>query len=513
MMLRSVVFMVLFACSVPLDNERRDQRQFPARAAIRGTLVYQGPRPCTKSNKVVGAAIVLVYPKSNPPPPSGTADRPVNFAVVSGEDLFAAEPRFSGVEPSCPDERDVVSVSAPYAISPLDAGEYIVSAFYERSGNFLPSFSTHNQPESGDVLGGYLDVARARAGVPALLPVVLGEPDASGVLRVPARGFVADGILVTLLQRTAFMRPIFTLFSSSAPANGATPENASADPEYVPAAIMTQDHRTLAFPQTVTQASLDALAKSYVSMRLNYGVAPGEEANAVAEAPFNFAINPRAGFSTFVQAVEPRTNLASLWPQPSFARLLSDRARDPQSVLRAKSPTVVLAGLTLLDDSLFANTQANVPRAPVAKDHLSVLVRPYALCIPASGPPGIIVTPYKTGRSSDPSGSVDKPLYDDAALLVSARGLANEVRTSCLPPGRYAVSLTYPTGQSWTLPNEAGACAISEGAESGGQCSRKPRPVLGSQGTTRVLEIVPPTTPEGRAFCEGEGRVDPMCVP
>jgi hypothetical protein len=511
-MSRIVFLSLLFSCSVPIDNERRDQRQFPARAAIRGTLVYQGPRPCTRAGKVVGAALVLVYPKSNPPPPAGTADRPVNFTVVSGEDLFAAEPRYSGEDPSCPDERDVVSASAPYAISPLDAGEYVVSAFYERSGKFLPSFSTHNQPEQGDVLGGYIDVARARAGAPAQLPVVLGAPDAAGTLRVPPSGFVAEGILVTLLQRTVFQRPIFAIASSSTPASGATPENMDGTPEYVPAATMSQDHRTLAFPQTVSQAAMDALAKSYVSMRLNYGVPPAETA-AAAEAPFDFSISPRVGFSTFVQAVEPRTNLASLWPQPSFARLVSNRARDPQSLLRAKSPTVVLAGLTLLDDSMFANTQANVPRTPVAKDHLTVLVRPYALCIPASGPPGILVTPHRTGRSSDPSGSVDKPLYDDATLLASTRGLANEVRTSCLPQGRYAVSLTYPTGQSWTLPNEAGACATSEGAERDGQCSTKPRPVLPSQGPTGVVEIVPPTTPEGRAFCDGQGRVDPMCEP
>lgn len=513
----SILLATLFACTVPLDDTRQDQRQFAASGVIRGTILYEGPRPCTRDGKILGSAVILVYAKSNPPPPVGIADRPVNFTVLSGEDVFASEPRFEGPDPVCPDEKETISVTAPFSISPLDAGEYVVTAFYERFGDFLPSFSTHNQPQFGDVLGGYMDVAKVKAGTfpPPLFSVPIGERTSDGAFRIPNAGYVADGILVSLFQRAPFVRPILSPVSSSAPAPSATPENPDNLVDRAPLAVMTQDHRPLAYPQTPSPASLDALAKSYVSIKLNYGVPAGSETAAASELPFDFQINPRFGFSVFAEGTSVLgPGVSSLWPLPSFSRLVSDPAwtLDRQGIVRARTPTVRLSGLTLLDDSLAQSTVTNAPRSPTPKDHVTVLVQPYAICIPPSGPPGVLVTPYSIGRSADLSGAVDKPLFDNAALLASTRGLASEVRTGCLPPGRYAISLTYPSGQSWTVPNEAGSCAASEGFVRDGQCTRKPRAVLPSQGLTGVIEIVPPTTPEGRAYCEGEGRVIDACL-
>jgi len=63
--------------------------------------------------------------------------------------------------------------------------------------------------------------------------------------------------------------------------------------------------------------------------------------------------------------------------------------------------------------------------------------------------------------------------------------------------GRYAISLVYPTGQAWTVPNESGGCSAQEGAvrvgDRVGTCSEKPRTVLLSQGSRGVVEIIGPS--------------------
>jgi hypothetical protein len=78
------------------------------------------------------------------------------------------------------------------------------------------------------------------------------------------------------------------------------------------------------------------------------------------------------------------------------------------------------------------------------------------------------------------------------------------------------MAAAYPSGQVWSVPNEAGACAPLEGVlvekDRVGSCSRKPRPILYSQGPRAVLEIVPPTTPEGIKACE-DAPVPPECLP
>src|SRR5450432_236169 len=89
----------LGACeSVPVDDERLVAPQ----GVIRGTVLYQGPRPCTKSGHVVGNVILFVFAKDNPPPPGGIATLPVNFGVVSGDTLFANEPRSPDDVKVCP---------------------------------------------------------------------------------------------------------------------------------------------------------------------------------------------------------------------------------------------------------------------------------------------------------------------------------------------------------------------------------------------------------------------------
>lgn len=117
--------------------------------------------------------------------------------------------------------------------------------------------------------------------------------------------------------------------------------------------------------------------------------------------------------------------------------------------------------------------------------------------------------------SADPTETAPKPVFDEVALRRGLGSLVADVRAGCLPLGRYAMVAAYPSGQVWTTPNEAGACAALEGAlverEQIGSCNRKPRPVLYSQGPRAILEIVPPTTAEGQAACANGVPIE--CVP
>jgi hypothetical protein len=56
-----------------------------------------------------------------------------------------------------------------------------------------------------------------------------------------------------------------------------------------------------------------------------------------------------------------------------------------------------------------------------------------------------------------------KDLFDASAVLASQSKLVREIAIGCLPTGRYGINVVYPTGQAWTVPNEAGSCAATEG--------------------------------------------------
>src|SRR5215472_14429534 len=71
-------------------------RIFPPAGVIRGTVVYQGQRPCSREGHVVGSAIVLSFDRRDLPPPDGLATAPKNFASVTGDVLFADEARYTG---------------------------------------------------------------------------------------------------------------------------------------------------------------------------------------------------------------------------------------------------------------------------------------------------------------------------------------------------------------------------------------------------------------------------------
>jgi hypothetical protein len=530
---------------------------------IQGTVLYQGPHPCSSEGHIVGNAILLFFDKGDPPPPEGIASTAVNFGVVAGDNLFVNEPRYNGPATYCPldhGETGTLTASAPFAVSPFVAGTYIVEAFFDYTGDFLPTFKFRELPEKGDIGGGYIDTTDAlmHAGdvnyEPIFLPIVVGVPasqagDGSvapdgggegpdgGSLAIPASGYVANNITVSMGEVLPLARPYFY------PKGGAlrpaatmmTPANPTANPDYVPIATMAQDIHVLASPPKPTASTAAELQASFVPVTLEAGVPEAEIADATnSTMPFHFQLSsgdPNSLFIWYSGAQIPENALVpSLYPQVVFTKLIDDpmHTKDPQSIIEqtpsstSPGPVVVLLGITLDSTDNLLHTVLNpLPTSPgpaTASDHVTALISPAAICVdpgnPAAG--ATLVTPFLTGTVAGSPGKM-ADLFNLTMVTAALKPVFGNVTVvqGCLPTGRYAINLVYPTGQAWTVPNETGSCAASEGmldyTGSPSQCSIVPanepaRPVLYSQGTRGVVEIVPSST------CMASS-VPPACLP
>jgi hypothetical protein len=588
------LFGAALACdSVPYETAAPPAgRLFAPSGVIRGTVQYSGPHPCSSRGHIVGAAIVFLFDRRSLPAPNGTASTPVNFGVVTGEVLFAQEPRNRGSDVYCPLQHgitDTVDVAAAFEIGPVDPASYIVVAFYDYTGNFQPGFKFRALPEQGDIGGGHLDAVDALKNTgnpnyqPHFLPVDVGipqplPPGQSGIphFKIPSNGFVADNVTVTIGSVLPMTRPYFypqglsvtfdassgTLSTSSPPEQSAAgPAPAPADPNYEPVLKIPQDWEVLAPPDQnhVTEASLNNYQASFPHLRLNFGLPSKELPNATDPSkPFRLQIPQNGGgFSVWQNATLDATarqwvpqqilegdGIPQLWPIVAFTKLVDDDPKhqtDPGSLTSqgsATAPVVVIQGITLLgsgpgsSDSL-KDTVAAVTATPplfdgatglprvVQQDHLTVMIRPSAICFDSLFDPnaldkrGVVTTPYQLGLSADlPNGTPDTPVIPPASLTspqILALAKGNPL-VGCLPTGRYAINVVYPDGQAWTVPNEAGACTGSEGATDYKHlsCVARPRPVLYSQGTRAVVEVVPAMDP---THCQGQRVVPTVCLP
>jgi len=621
-LLATLVLAFVLACgSVPTDP---GPRIVPPAGVIRGTVVYRGPHPCSISGHIVGNAIVLVFDRRNPPPPNGLARTPVNFGDVTGDRLFADEPRYPGNDRTyCPLEHgitDTVTKTGEFEIAPVAGGSYQIEAFFDYTGDFLPQFQFRNLPERGDIAGGDVDPTEAlkpfNAGnpdyEPSFLPVDVGIPEASPTLAagepnvipnyiIPAGGFVADNVTVSLGSDLAYTRPYFypraetvtvdpasgaiaeSIVQSSdaraaAPVPGAL-ENAT-DFDFMPVLTIPQDVAVLAPPSTMlpTQTAVDNFESKFPRLRLEWGVPQKdgfgslELATAVDKSlPFRMQIEssslPRAGgfvvwqggtFDAATQLYAPQQiaeggNVPFLWPLVVLSKLVDDYAPDasgkyhtldPASLViqgDPKAPLVVMQGITEVasadpakPDTLYGMAarsfggslfDAKTGRPTIfQQDHLTVLVRPSVICFDKLFDPvesdkrGTLVTPYLTGDSSDVPAVPNRPIVPTDLLTNgdsarrNVRSLVKNVVAGCLPIGRYAISVVYPDGQAWTVPNEAGACSGAEGTTDYRHltCTLKRRPVLYSQGTRAVVEVVRAQDPSN---CHPNARVGPVPSP
>jgi hypothetical protein len=550
------------ACaSVAVDDTGTGNRLFVPQGVIEGTVLYQGPHPCSSEGHIVGNAILLFFDKDNLPPPQGVASTAVNFGVVLGDNLFVNEPRFQGAATYCPKdhgETETITVSAPFQVSPFTAGTYIAEAFFDYTGDFLPTFKFRELPEMGDVGGGYIDTTAALMHTgdvnyePTFLPIQVGVPQGSagagsdggadaapGSLVIPAAGYVASNITVSVGEVLPLARPYFYPKGAEAPSpqKVLTTGNATGNVNYVPVATMPQDIHVLASPALPSAMEAAEFQASFIAVTLEAGVPVSELPAAIdPNEPFHFQLDPDNPNSLFVwnsgTQIPENSLVPSLYPQVVFTKLIEDKDQtlDPQSITQQTDatspagPVVVLLGITLgPSDSILETAlmpQPNQPGPKAASDHVTALVRPTAICLDPSDPGAgaTLVTPFLTGTVV--GSKTTAPLFNPKTVQAALAPVFGNVTVveGCLPTGRFAINLVYPTGQAWTVPNESGSCAASEGTLDFSVkppiCSVMPagaaaRSVLYSQGTRGVVEII---ASPGSATCAAH-PVPTACLP
>jgi hypothetical protein len=390
----------------------------PAAGSIRGNVVYSGPHPCSSNGHIVGNAVVLVFDRRNLPPPNGLASTALNFGVVVGDALFANEPRNPGPDVYCPQDHgvtDTITVNAPFAIGPLNAGSYVLESFFDYTGDFFPTFKFRELPEQGDVAGGAIDTADALKSTnagnpnyqPHFLPVDVGIPQTPLAqyrsfipnFLLPDDGYVADNVTVTLGQTLALPRPYFYPPGAEVPfantsatvqvgpplIDGSNPPpdqgTVETDPNYAPVLTIPQDIEVYAPPTVPNKANIDAFQNRFPRLTLNAGVAPSEVA-AAGKQPLHFQL-PTSGPSKISvwqnasynaataqwipQNIPEGNGVPQLWPLVVLTKLVDDPTHtlDPSSLAQQGSqtatvvnPVVVLQGITLLGNSLYNTIQA-----------------------------------------------------------------------------------------------------------------------------------------------------------
>ncbi len=468
-----------------------------------GTVTYAGPLPCTESQHIVGAAVLLVFDTRLLPPPEGLGTTATSLGVVAGDKLFAGVRGRLTFKPDgtrwCPAaSAEPVTVSATWAMSPLQAGVFQVRGFYDLDGNFDPGFKIANLPTKGDIGGGAIDNTAAVLGgaAPIYRAIALGADDGTGRRTIPPEGSRVGGIAVTLGLPLPLDRPVFYAkeILDETPAKNTDPLNVK----------MPSDFQL----ETFSALSPAATESSFIRLKLGAGV-PAAEVDFAAASPFNLPVKGATppvlfyarqdangdGKIDALDHIPDSEQIPSLYPVSIFAKLT-----DGDDLHNQASPAVVIQGLTIyqsLTSTAFAPTNL-----AAASPEVIVAVRPAALCIdPAdASKPAVLVITHATDKA------MNKIIADEAAVA-TAVGLQFNRKVSvvygCLPEGRYAINLVYPTGQAWTTPNEAGICAESEPQTADGKScaegsgANAPQRVrLASQ--TTALTITPPTD---AAYC------------
>jgi hypothetical protein len=568
------------ACGdIPVDPPAPEGQGLAPAAVLQGTVVYSGPHPCSMNGHIVGAAILYVFDRRNPPPPNGLAATPVNFAVVTGDALFPSEPRNPGATLYCPSDNgitDTVTVSSPFSIAPIQGGSYLLQAFYDATGDFLPNFKFSNLPEQGDIGGGDVDTADAlnpiNAGnpnyLPKFIPIDVGTPEVGaggfdagfpGAIpnyTVSQAGLIVGGLTVTLGATLGMTRPYFYpggmsvsfdpgqgTFTATETQNSSTAATGvpAADKNYAPILTIPQDLQVLAAPVNGMDPKNVNHFESSLPRLVLHGGLPAAELPPALLPPFHFQLGGKntGAFTVWqdalfdngkekwvAQDIPEGNGIPSMWPLVVLTKLIDDPTRtlDPSSITQQGSPTapvVIMQGITLLGgdgmdaiqpDTLFNTAQAeafgllfntNTGQPTIfTQDHLTVVLRPAAICFntlfDATNPDkrGTLVTPHITGQSADLTNPSSQPIVPPTVLQGSQlSSLVSGLVQGCIPTGRYAVNVVYPDGQAWTVPNEAGACSAVEGATDYQKlsCTLKPRPILYSQGTRAVVEVVAAT--------------------
>jgi hypothetical protein len=159
--LLSLALLLVAACDAPPVFPTADHQQNTTSGRIEGNVVVQ--------SVARGRVVLFLYDAARPPPPVGTG-RPVTFAVVAREVLFASAA-----------DGSTGPFTAAYSFPLVAPGKYLIRGFIDANDDFIPWYGVTSDVNRGDVGGAALDLS---TGAQRVVEVAL---DASGQ-PVPALG-------------------------------------------------------------------------------------------------------------------------------------------------------------------------------------------------------------------------------------------------------------------------------------------------------------------------------------
>lgn len=513
-----------------------DEDVFPPKGIMSGTVSYMGPLPCSKGGHVVGNAILTLFNENALPPPTGLGLSAHRLVVVPGDVLFAGVahmiPKSTTGDLECPPEGVNVQVSAPWVIGPVDPGVYQIRAFFDYDGDWHAAFKFANMVTKGDVAGGAIaNISEALTGGPVKYQgIEVGHRREDGTYFIPEDGYLAQNVAVLLAARVPINRPYFHVSEMrvGGDANGVPPT--------IP--LPTDDQMTMPADYRLHNADPMKVHDSLYWFRFQAGL-PEAEVPAASTDPFLF----RLGDPFLVQRYDANKDgvidnkdhitgttlpVTALGPVISLTKL--DRENDPSNLWRitqnvprvltslvVTSPNMTTLALGLMG-AVCSGSQTCVAGkcctdatgtdclpdkecfdVPVPLDSIRGYMRPSAVCIENAADPKsktIIVTPHEFDQQDPPKPVVSdvEATRNDIAEQLSRHIDGVEFVYGCLPPGKFALNVIYPsTGQAWSIPNESGICMPGENP---GDMTCGSRDRLESQ--FRTVDIAPASDP---AYC------------
>ena len=465
-----------------------DDAALPPAGVISGTVSYVGPKPCTESGHVVGAANLLLFETKNLPPPDGLATRSVRISAVPGTLLFAdLAPRLTyNADGSrwCPTDGERVTSSVPFSFAAVGGGQFQVRGYYDLVGDFNPAFKITTSSAKGNISGGaLLNAAEAAGGQdPIYAQVTIGQRQPDGTYLVPPTGVHLTNVSVSLWKPFAFERPYYHVKSVHYPVLTATASEQVRIVEAPPFVEVASDWHIAYGPSEIT-----SISNALLGLELSATMPAAEMATAQA-FPYRFRVGAASTFDLFWdgKARVPGTKsaivadgLPAYGPSIVVAKL---DPNDPKHLAGQANPRVVSSGIVAKEFSLL--TLLNATQTTEAHATIVALLRPTLICItdPNVDGPAHIITPFKQSLSDKPVVADEAGLITDVAALLRRDPKKTTFGESCLIPGDYAMNVVYPTSQAWTLPNESGLCMGNE-VTGTGTCETKDtsRTTLASQ--------------------------------
>lgn len=454
--------------------------ELPPRGVIEGQVLYKGPPPCTENQHVVGAAVLYLFHSDGLPPPDGLAPSVENFSAVAGDVLFAdffdkLQFNADGSRWCAPQGTPDISASASFVISPVSSGSFQIRSFYDLDGDYFPTFAYSNLATKGDINGGSLSNIGAffEGARPQYRTIEVGSVNAEGQYVMPSEGVRLQNVTVGLSQPYELQRPYMHY------AGVIDEQYGNTDPNNI---VMPADYWAEDFSLAGTEGSL-------LRVQFNAGVPEAEKAAAMAP-PFNFHLEDPGKLMVYRfdfngdGVVGDGDNIPESTLVPALMPLMIWQKQGQSN------PAVVNLGITFANDSLIASA-GFTSVDPVAFDHITVALRPAAICIDSSETPSqvTLVSPYEQDRNGVfIFGEDTEPLKGALAGLTGTVAQNVEIIYTCMPPGEYGLNAIYTSGQVWTLPNEAGYCLPRETPkdfdDNGNPTTCGSRPRLQSQSVT-----------------------------